>query len=169
MRLFTISILLVAALARDAHTQAPQCLPSHADSLIERLVGFWQMRGDEAGTPVRYEANAMRTVGMRFVELHMHGEPGAPEYEARVFIGADTAADKVVVHWMDTAGPAFSTTPVTGMAHGDTLSFEFAYPDGPARETFVWQPVSRTWRMLLEKSDGRGVWHTTGNLVAARR
>jgi hypothetical protein len=169
MRLYTISILLVGALARDAHAQAAHCLPSHADSLIERLVGFWSMRGEAAGNPVRYEANAMRTVGMRFVELHMHGEPGAPEYEARVFIGADTAADKVVVHWMDTAGPSFSTTPVTGVAHGDTLAFEFAYPDGPARETFVWQQADRTWHMQIEKGDGRGGWQTLGNLVAARR
>ena len=167
MRLSTI-ILLAVGLAPAGDAQAPMRTTTYADSLLGRLVGRWQMRGQARGKPVAYDATGARTLGGRFVELHMSGSAGNAPYEARVFIGADTAPSRIDVHWMDTWGAAFSVPAATGYARRDTLRFEFLYSDGPFRDTFVWLPAERAWHMVLEKGDGLGGWSLFADFRATR-
>jgi hypothetical protein len=64
-------------------------------------------------------------------------DPGASGYEARVFVGADTTPNLVVVHWIDNTGGAFSIPFGTGTVVADTLRFDIPYSTGPFRDTFV--------------------------------
>ena len=129
-----------------------------ADSLLNRLVGNWRMSGQVRGHPVQYTLVATRVLGDRYVELHMSDGMLPPKYEARVFIGADTVPGRVLVHWLDNFGAAFSVPAGNGYVVGDTIRFEFAYSDGPFRDTFVYQPAAETWMFRLESGDRAGAW-----------
>jgi hypothetical protein len=128
------------------------------EALLDRLVGNWQMVGQVRGRPVTYTLAARRVLSGRYVELHMTDVSQPPQYEARVFVGADTVPGHVLVHWLDSFGAAFSVPAATGQVVGDTLRFEFAYSTGPFRDTFVYRPTAGTWMIRLESGDSTGGW-----------
>ena len=136
------------------------------ETLLDRLVGEWRMVGHVRGKPVTYTLAASRVLGGRYVELHMTDVQRPPQYEARVFVGADTAPGRVIVHWLDSFGAAASIPHGTGSVAGDTLRFEFAYRSGAFRDTFVYRAASRSWSMRLEAADGRGGWRPFAEYVA---
>jgi hypothetical protein len=132
--------------------------PAAAEALLDWLVGTWQMVGHVRGKPDTYALAACRVLGGRYVELHMTDVQRPPQYEARVFIRADTTPARVFVHWIDSFGAAFSVPHATGAVMGDTLRFEFGYSSGPFRDTFVYDRKAGRWTFRLEAGDGRGVW-----------
>jgi uncharacterized protein DUF1579 len=143
--------------------------PAALDSLLDRLVGHWTMRGTVRGRPASYTLDAARTLKGRFVELHMRDVHEPPAYEARVFIGVDSAGKRYVAHWLDNFGAAYSIPPATGTARGDTLELDFPYPDGAFHDTFIYQRPSDAWTMRLESADGAGGWKLFAEYSARRR
>jgi hypothetical protein len=137
----------------------PAALPT-ANMLLERLVGDWRMVGQARGRPVTYDLVAKHVLGGRYIELHMKDVARPAQYEALVFIGADTLPNRVLVHWLDSFGAAYSVPPGAGAVSGDTVRFEVPYHDRPFRDTFVFHPADRSWVFRLEASDGRGGWKT---------
>jgi hypothetical protein len=116
------------------------------------------MSGHVGRNPVAYTLSARRVLGGRYVELHMVDASTPPTYEARVFVGEDTIPGRVLVHWLDTFGAAFSVPAATGTLSGDTLRFEFAYSSGPFRDTFGFHPSTRRWTFRLESGTVAGAW-----------
>jgi hypothetical protein len=151
----TASVATLVASGASAQAAAPRAA---ADALIDRLVGNWRMTGKVRGTPVEYRLAAARTLAGKYVELHMIDTAKAPQYEARVFVGADTVPGGILVHWIDTYGAAYSVPPGVGAASGDTLRFQIAYPDGVFRDTFVYRPPTHSWYFRIESSDHNGGW-----------
>lgn len=127
------------------------------DSLLEHLVGTWEMKGTVRGTPVTYRLEARRVLQNRFVELHMVDIGTPPGYEARVFVGADSAG-RYVAHWMDVFGAGFSVPPGYGVVRGDTLEILFQYADGPFRDRFVYDRRDGSWHFRLESGASDGSW-----------
>jgi hypothetical protein len=160
---------LIGLSASAATAQPAKIAPNPADSLITRLVGQWEMRGEVRGRPAVYDADGQWTLGHGYVELRMRDRAAASPYEARVFIGADTAKGRVVVHWLDNTGAAFSVPAGVGAASGDTLRFEFAYSNGPFRDTFIYRRRTNEWSMILETGDGRGAWRPFASYLARRK
>ena len=153
-------ILLTSAavfIAPTIEAQPAQPAPA-ADSLLNRLLGSWSMTGRVRGTAVQYRMSATRVLAGRFVEVHMIDTARVPQYEARVFVGADTVSRGVLVHWLDNFGAAYSVPHGIGTVHGDTLQFLIGYNDGPFRDTFVYRGPQRGWYFRLESGDGRGTW-----------
>src|ERR1700716_1549595 len=108
---------------------AAQAVPDRlADAFLERLVGRWRMSGEVRGRSAVYDVTVERLLNRRYVELHMLDTARPPQYETRLFIGADTAQDKVLAHWLDSFGVAFSVPPGVGVVSGDTMRVEFDYP-----------------------------------------
>jgi hypothetical protein len=106
----------------------------------------------------------------RFVELHMEDvEHTPPRYEARVFIGPDTVPGRLVGHWLDNFGAAFSVPPATGAAVGDSLTLDFPYRDGAFHDTFVYDPGTDTWTIRLDAADGTGRWKRFADYRAVLR
>lgn len=160
---------VTAALLLHTPAAAAQAAPSaKADSLLAHLVGHWRMRGNVRGRPVTYELDARRVLHGRFIELHMIDTARPPQYESRVFVGADTTPGAVIVHWLDSFGAAYSVPAAAGSVHGDTLEFTFAYGGGPFRDTFVYDHPTDTWAMRLESSDGHGGWRRFATYVTRR-
>jgi hypothetical protein len=143
--------------------------PAALDSVLDRLVGHWTMQGAVHGRPATYALDVARTLRGRFVELHMRDFHEPPAYEARVFIGVDSAARRYVAHWLDNFGAAYSIPPATGTARGDTLELDFPYPDWAFHDTFIYQRPSDAWTMRLESADGAGGWKLFAEYRAKRR
>jgi hypothetical protein len=138
--------------------RAQEPTPAHMDSLLGRLVGRWRMTGSVRGQPARYSLLATRELQGRFVQLHMTDLQRPPAYEARVFIGVDSARARYVAHWLDNFGAAYSIPHAEGSAQGDTLHLAFAYAEGPFRDTFVYHRATGTWHFRLERGDSAGAW-----------
>jgi L,D-peptidoglycan transpeptidase YkuD (ErfK/YbiS/YcfS/YnhG family) len=153
---------LLATLCFAAVSASPliaQSAPSPpAIALLDKLIGTWTMTGTFRGHTISYDLEARRVLNGRFIELHMTDVARPPQYEARVFIGEDTVANHVIVHWLDSFGGAYSIPYGTGTVFGDTLLFHVPYPDGDFRDTFVFHRQDQSWTFRLESSDGHGGW-----------
>jgi len=128
------------------------------DALLENLNGDWKMSGKVMDRPVEYRFKADWTLNHQFLRLHMKDVNNPPAYEALVFIGYDHANPRYVAHWLDNFGGRASETLGFGARSGTTVRFMFDYPEGAFRNTFTWQPGTKTWHNLLERQDKTGKW-----------
>lgn len=128
------------------------------EGLLDHLIGQWRMTGSVRGRPATYTLDAARVLQGRFVELHMTDVHRPPAYEARVFVGADIAEGRVIAHWLDNFGAAYSIPHATGRVRGDTLFLAFPYPAGAFRDTFTYDSRADSWHFLLEAADSTGGW-----------
>jgi hypothetical protein len=157
--------LVTAAVAASAAQSVPS---PRRHPLLQRLVGTWRMTGQVRGRAVAYDLSADWVLADRFVELHMIDRASPPQYEARVFIGPDSVEGRILVHWMDSFGASASVPHGSGTAAADTLRFEFAYRDGPLRDTFTYRPADDSWIFRLESGDGRGGWQLFAEYTVRR-
>jgi hypothetical protein len=149
----------LAGIAGSACALGAQAAPAPSGSpLLDQLVGSWRMVGQVRGHPVTYDLVARHVLNGRFVELYMKDVARPMQYEALVFIGADTLPNRVLVHWLDNFGAAFSVPSGRGTISGDTVQFGIPYDDGPFRDTFIFQRSDRSWMFRLEAGDGHGAW-----------
>jgi hypothetical protein len=139
--------------------------------LLQRLVGQWTMTGTVRARPVTYRLDATWVLQRRFLELHMQDVANSPpRYEARVFIGPDTLPGRVLAHWLDNFGAAYSVPPATGRLAGDSLILDFPYPGGAFHDTFVHDPETDRWTIHLDAADGAaGGWKRFAEYSATRR
>jgi hypothetical protein len=169
LRLFLVSCGLIASTTNALPAQAasessaPAAARPSVEPLLDALVGDWSMAGQVVGHPATYDLAGRRVLGGKYVELHMTDVTRPPKYEARVFIGADTVAGRILVHWIDNTGAAYSVPPGTGTIAGDTLVFEIPYSTGPFRDTFTFDRRARIWTFRLESGDGKGGWRLFAN------
>jgi hypothetical protein len=163
-----VSVLcLVLAAPRSGQTQTPRA--AAMDALLERLVGQWHMTGSVRGAPATYTLDVTRVLQGRFVELHMLDVNQPPAYEARVFIGVDSANSQYVAHWLDRFGAAASIPHATGTANGDTLILTFPYATGEFRDTFVYDRQADAWHFRLEAADPTVRWRLFAEYEVRRR
>jgi hypothetical protein len=161
-------ILVVLPVPTPARSARSPMAPPSVMTLLEHLVGKWRMSGEVRGKPAEYRLDARNVLAARFVELHMLDTSSVAPYEARVFIGADTTAGRVIVHWLDSFGAAYSVPPGFGKVTGDTLRFELAYPTGTFRDTFVYDSRSDSWDITLLSRDSKNEWSVFAHYSARR-
>jgi hypothetical protein len=128
------------------------------DEFIENLVGEWRLSRKIRGKEVENTASVKWVLNHQFLELHMKDTVDPPAYEAIVLIGYAHADKKYVAHWCDTYGGKFSAVG-SGKRAGDSIEFEFRYPDGPFFNTFTWDAGAKSWtfRMESQGKDGKRV------------
>ncbi len=118
------------------------------------------MAGTLGGKPVRYFADGQRVLQGGFMKLHMIDAGSRSPYEADVFIGFDAKANDYIAHWLDRFGAPGARVVAQGERQGQKLVLIFPYEDGAFRDTFTWQPESRSWTLLLESQGDNGTWST---------
>lgn len=110
------------------------------DAYLDGLQGKWDMAGTVLGKPVKY-----------------HATGAVPTYEADLFLGYDPHARDYVGHWLDRLGAAGARVVAIGKRDGDTLVIEFPYAEGTFRDTFVFDPKSHAWTLIID-SHSSGTW-----------
>jgi hypothetical protein len=153
-----LPLLALAGFLIAGSAAAQESTPAQMDSLLGRLVGRWQMTGTVRNRPATYALSGTRVLQGHFVELHMVDVRRPPAYEARVFLGVDSAKGEFIAHWLDNFGAAYSIPHATGTASGDTVRLAFPYADGPFRDMFVYRRRAGTWYFRLESQDTSGTW-----------
>ncbi|WP_457673476.1 hypothetical protein [Thiolapillus sp.] len=126
--------------------------------LLRLLDGHWTMTGDVMGKPVLYDLKAGPVLANTFTELHMKDVAPRPEYEARVFIGQDGEGQGIIAHWLDSFGARYSIPHGRGRIVGDSISFIVPYKKTPFRDTFSYDRVKKTWRLVIESRQEDGSW-----------
>jgi hypothetical protein len=113
-------ILVGVIAAMSASTVAQESVVYGAiPNLLARLSGDWTMTGDVRGKPVSYRLHAGAVLNKTFMELQMTDISEPPKYEARVFIGFDPKTQRIIAHWIDSFGAAFSIPPGAGRIDGN--------------------------------------------------
>lgn len=148
-----VVLMLVAACPLATAASATAARPP----LLAALDGHWTMVGDVMGKPVQYDMEAFPTLQGAFTEVHMNDVEVPSQYEARVFIGINKG-NKVIVHWLDSTGAGGSVPAGTGTISGNTIVFQFPYPDGSFRDTLTYLPASSSWTLIIEAQKPDGSW-----------
>lgn len=139
------------------------------DTLLERLVGKWNVTGKAAGQQIKQYCEAEWVLNHQFLRVYFidsiakqrrsEGKPGRAEYEAMVFIGYDHMSERYVVHWIDIFGGRFSETLGYGTLEGqDSIRFHFEYPTGPLHNTLTWAAENGIWSIVIRQKDAKGKW-----------
>ena len=154
--LFCVSISLTPQLplfAADEPEDGPKRI--FKDPFIENLAGDWKLTRKIRGKEVTNTVKAEWVLNHQFLQIHMKDAAEPSAYEAIVLIGYAYADEKYVAHWCDTFGGKFSARGF-GKRSGDSIEFEFHYPDGPFWSTFTWDSKSKEWTFRMESQDKDG-------------
>ena len=152
------------------------------DSLLDQLVGKWNVTGNIAGQSIKHFCEADWVLNHQFLRVHFidvgsrkpqdqrdNKEHEHPPYEAMVFVGYDNMSERYVVHWLDIFGGRFSETLGFGARKNDeSIKFSFEYPPGPVHNTFTRNPLKDLWSVLIEEKDDKGKWIVFANEVLER-
>jgi hypothetical protein len=128
------------------------------NAYLDALQGDWDMTGTLRGKPVKYRARGERILQGGFLRLHMIDAADVPTYEADLFLGYDAHADDFIGHWLDRFGAAGARVVASGKRNAETLVIEFPYAEAAFRDTFVYDPNSRIWSLLIESQAPGGGW-----------
>ncbi len=152
----TFGLLMLFAVCTLHAQEHPKIL--ERPPALKALDGNWVMSGDVMGTPVTYRLVAGPALQGAFTELHMNDVQVPSQYEARVFIGYDAESKTVIVHWMDSFGARYSIPHGTGRVKDSSVQFIIPYQRGSFRDTFTYNPASKTWLFVLEAAQPDGTW-----------
>jgi len=148
-------LILAVGTERPAHAEDAR---SADNAYLDALQGDWAMTGTLLGKPVRYLARGERVLQGGFLRLHMIDAADVPTYEADLFLGYDAHADDYIGHWLDRFGAAGARVVASGKRNGETLVIQFPYAEAVFKDTFVYEPNSRTWSLLIESQAPGGAW-----------
>jgi Protein of unknown function (DUF1579) len=148
--------------------------PTHIfnDSLLENMVGTWNLTGKVLGRPANHSVQAEWVLNHQFLRIYEKDKNSATNvtvpYEAIIMIGYDNASERYVVHWTDIYGGRFSETLGYGARAGNEIRLVFEYPDGPFHTTFRWLPETNQWTWRMRSRDKTGKWADFAELALAR-
>ena len=162
---FYLFVILISALitcAKITSTQGQEPPDGYSkifhDEFLNNLAGDWKLTRKIHGQTSQSEVHAEWVLNHQFLLIHMKETSEPSQYEAMVYIGYDNTSERYVAHWIDVGGGRFSETLGYGTRDGNSIKFNFEYPDGPFHNTFIWHPETKSWVSLMEHKDQRGKW-----------
>ena len=149
-----VSLLSVSPLR--AQTATP-------DSLLDRLIGHWVIRGPMGGKQVVHDVTFRWVLGAEYVEMHEVSREktatGTPAYEAIVYLVHDPHTHEYAAMWLDNTDYGAFSPVGHATAAGDSIPFVFTVsPTDRIHNTFVYDRSSNTWS-----------WHLDNETAGARR
>jgi hypothetical protein len=161
------------ALLLSAHPLPAQRL--HPDSLFDRLVGRWVLRGTIARQQTTHDVSFEWMLGRAYVRMHEVSRErtadGKPAYEAIVFFGRDPTTGEYGCVWLDNTGSSAFDPAGTGRGSvtGDSITFLFNYTATTRfHTTFVYSGASDSWQWHMD-NDSAGVRRPFARVTLARR
>lgn len=167
-----IRILSLFVLAGIAPVSAQALSP---DSLFDRLIGHWVLRGTIARQNTTHDVSFEWMLGREYVQMHEvsreRAPNGAPAYEAVVLFGRDPRTGEYACLWLDNTGAsAFDPQGIgRGKVTGDSIPFEFHYtPTDNFHTTFVYNRATDSWQWHMD-NDSSGVRRPFARVTLTRR
>jgi hypothetical protein len=147
----------------------------HPDSLFDRLIGHWVLRGTIARQSTVHDVSFEWMLGREYVQMHElsreRAANGKPAYEAVVLFGRDPHSGEYACLWMDnTASAAFDPAGTGhGSVAGDSIPFVFHYTktDG-FHTTFVYARSTDSWQWHMD-NDSSGVRRPFARVTLTRK
>jgi hypothetical protein len=171
IRSATLIALFVTMLA--ARPAAAQSLSP--DSLFDRLVGQWVLRGTIARQQTTHDVTFTWMLGREYVQMHEVSREkaanGAPAYEAVVMFGRDPKTGEYACLWMDnTATSAFDPAGTgKGYVTGDSIPFLFNYSATDRfHTTFLYDRATDRWQWHMD-NDSAGVRKPFARVTLTRK
>ena len=147
----------------------------NADSLFQRLVGHWVLRGTIAHQQTVHDVTFEWLLGHTYVQMYevsRERKPsGTPAYEAVVIFGRDRGTGAYACVWMDnTAAAAFPPEGTgRGFVAGDSIAFLFPYTATTRFHTvFVYYHANDSWQWHMD-NDSSGVRRPFARVTLTRR
>jgi hypothetical protein len=150
-----LTLFLAVGATYPAHAKEAR---SSDNAYLDALRGDWDMTGTLLGKPVKYHARGQRVLHGGFLRLHMIDAAKVPAYEADLFLGYDPHADDYIGHWLDRFGAAGARVVASGKRTGQRLVILFPYADAAFRDTFVYDPNTDAWSLVIESQKPGGEW-----------
>jgi hypothetical protein len=167
------SLLWSLPLLMSASRLAAQALP--VDSLFDRLIGHWVLRGTIARQQTTHDVNFEWMLGREYVQMHEvsreRSANGLPAYEAIVLFGRDPRTGEYACLWLDnTAASAFDPAGIgRGSVAGDSIPFLFHYTSTDSfHTTFVYDRATDSWQWHMD-NDSSGVRRPFARVTLTRR
>ena len=167
------TLIWSCALLLSADRLAAQALP--ADSLFDRLIGHWVLRGTIARQQTTHDVTFEWMLGRAYVRMHEvsreRAANGSPAYEAIVLFGRDPKTGEYGCLWLDnTASTAFDPAGTgRGSVTGDSIPFLFHYSATDRfHTTFVYNRASDSWQWHMD-NDSSGVRRPFARVTLTRR
>ncbi len=138
----TVSILLLLASSMTAQGPRP-----FQDSLLDHLVGHWNVTGTRNGRPMRQTINSEWVLNHQFLQVLQKQDPAAGNFQASFYIGNNPGKQQLAAHLLTTFGGG--DAPIgSGEVSGNEFSLTFPRPKGVIAYRFVWQPESKSWHIV---------------------
>jgi hypothetical protein len=144
----------------------------HAQEMLRRLIGRWQLSGAIAGENTVHDVSATWALQHKYVELREvsreRGDYGEPAYEAIIYLG--WLHDHYVCFWFDNTDVASTEVRCEASAGApNVIPLEFRNGQGELifLNTFEYQPEADTWTWLMESPEG-GARETFGRVTLRR-
>ena len=166
--------LLLAVLCCIAAVPARAEPSAGDDPWLSRLVGHWVLEGQIAGKETTHDVDGDWVLSHLYVRLHEvsreKDSKGQPAYEAIVYV--TRYAGEYAGLWLDNTASGGFSAEGTGHAkpEGESLPFVFKDAHGEVvfKNTFVYDPTSRTWTWVMDNVD-KGVAKPFGRVKLSPR
>ena len=150
-----------------------QSLP--ADSLFDRLIGHWVLRGTIARQSTTHDVTFDWMLGREYVQMHEvsreRSADGRPAYEAIVLFGRDPRSGEYACLWLDNTGASAFDPQGTGRGRvaGDSVAFVFHYtPTTGFHTTLVYDRGADAWQWHMD-NDSLGIRRPFARVTLTRR
>jgi hypothetical protein len=169
MRHTAIALATLSLAAAAAGAQLP------ADSVFDRMIGPWVLRGTIARQPTTHDVTFEWMLGRNYVRMHEVSRErtpaGAPDYEAVVTFTRDPRTGEYVCEWLDNTGVnVFEPAGIgRGTVAGDSIPFLFRYTANTSfHTTFVYDRAADSWQWHMD-NDSLGVRQPFARVTLTRR
>lgn len=159
-----LALAPVIAMQTGAQTAGKQ-QPPFKNELLDNLAGRWTISAGDG--PVRGEADAVWELGHQWLRLHQKEGDGP---ESVTYIGFDNYDRRLVAIRLDDISARGAETNGYGeVPTGNKLVLTFDYATSDIRQTWAWDPQTKSWQFTAESRARRATTWNAGRTVTLRR
>jgi hypothetical protein len=133
---------------------------SFQDSLLDRMVGNWILKGTIADQEVVHDIEISWILEHQYLQIYEISREKDPDgtavYEAMVFVGWDEKLNKYACLWLDVTGGGGLTGEGIGRGErkGDEIPFVFKMGEEYIfHTTFKYERDTDTWKWIMDGED----------------
>lgn len=130
-----------------------------AEEFLSKLAGSWDLVGEMGQFVLRQRLEARWVLGGTHLLIacrQTDADADRSPYEALYLVGVDRVSAEIIFSMFDSFGVANPPVPGRGRLENDRVRFHFPYETGDFYNTWILNPETEEWTMLLEQSSESG-------------